>query len=391
MVKFIFLGFTIFSLTVVFPFSDAIGMHVAVDDMLVEYWGSHSIDEPSNDFENAVVVIHGANRNPDTYFEYIEAAAIHENILSTTLIIAPKFKTEEDEPDENELYWSSSGWKIGYKAKNGNRTPSFKVIDEILMKIQANFLNVNFLSIIGHSAGGQFVQRFAAISEIENELREDLIIRYAVANPGSYMFLTSDRPESTYNCMEFDEYKYGISNLPDVLNYTNLSKDRIRLQLLSRSVYILLGKEDNDPESYLLDTTCEANSQGFNRFERGINYLNHIYNLDSNANHTKIEIDDVGHSLNQIMNTKEGRLAVFFDDYYYQNYRDSNLLFNWVETTFSEIFFPPNAQTLEVDGIIYRYYPGTDTYIGALERNLFLYGSIFNGFMQLGVIEDYLP
>ena len=367
--------------------------HISVDGWKVAYQTNRSLDTAANlDFDRAVIVIHGTLRNADDYYTTIEDAAKDKSILGNTLIIAPQFKTEEDAPKADELYWSSSGWKIGFKSQNGNRIPSFRVIDEIIDKIEINFPNISFISIAGHSAGGQFIQRYAALNEKEDKLRQSLRLRYVVANPSSYMYLTSDRPASPSDCPDYDEYKYGIFNLPNTLAYTDLSKEDIKAQLLSRDVFILLGTEDNDPDSEYLDISCEANAQGSDRFDRGCEYFEHILKLDSNAGHIKLEVDGVGHSFSRIMEAEQGQMAVFDKDAHtnYKNYQDSNQLFDLAETIIPEILYPPNGETLTLNGINYRYYSSTNTYIGTLGRDFFLYGPLFDGMLSLGTINDYL-
>ncbi len=293
------------------PFSTARAAQFTVDGWKVEYWRNHPVGTPSNAYDRAVIVIHGIDRNANDHYERIVTAAQTENVLDNTLIIAPQFKISDDSPAVDELYWSSSGWKIGFKSTNGNRTPSFQVIDHLLGLVNDNFPYVTLVSIVGHSAGGQFVQRYGALNEMEPALRTEIDIRYIVANPSSYMYLTDDRPLSTTGCSNYDEYRYGISNLPETLSYTNLSQSSIGNQLTSRSLYILLGTQDTDPDSFNLDKSCMANAQGLNRFQRGTLYYDHIMEFGPGANHIKLEIEEVGHSSNGMFNSSKGRETIF--------------------------------------------------------------------------------
>ncbi len=276
----------------------------------MEYWRNHAIGIPSSKYDRAVIVIHGTNRNADDYYNRIITAADTEGVLEHTLVISPKFKTVDDLPNTNELYWSSSGWKKGFKSTNGNQTPSFSVVDHILDKITTNFPNITLVSIVGHSAGAQFVQRYGALNTKEQALPSRIQARYIVANPGSYMFLTNERPFSTSGCTDFDKYKYGLSDLPQSLAYTNLSQSNIQNQLASRSFYVLLGKNDTS-RGGSLDMSCKADAQGLNRFERGNYYYQHIRDFSTTANHIKLEIDGVGHSSTGMFNSAEGRATIF--------------------------------------------------------------------------------
>lgn len=286
---------------------------LTIDGWNVEYWRNHPTGTPSDVFDRAVIVIHGTNRNADSYYNYVYNAATTEEVQDHTLIVAPKFKILEDNPDvERELYWVNSGWKGGFNAINGSQISSFQVIDHILGKINDNFPNVRFVSIIGHSAGGQFVQRYAAINEKEQEIRSNLTLKYVVANPSSYMYLNADRPLSTVACSGFDNYKYGMADLPSVLPYTNLSQAAIQNQLTSRSVYLLLGTNDTDPDDKYLDKECPANAQGLHRYERGHYYYDYVMAFNRNSNHKIFDIPDIGHSSNDMFNSDIGREVIFY-------------------------------------------------------------------------------
>ena len=279
-------------------------------DWKVEYYRSKSITDTNSDCRRAVIVIHGTDRNADDYHEYIRSALRRIHNYSDILRVAPRFQILNDAPllkddetpysdeeietlssddieekrknyftDNKLLYWSESGWKKGYKSKNGGEKSSFNVIDEILDKIESNFPNIDHVTICGHSAGGQFVQRYAALNEKDGSMGFE--IRYVVANPGSYMYLDDNRPWPNTDCSGYDEYKYGISNLPDDLNYTDLSRANIRAQLLARSVHVLLGSSDNKIDNNL-DTNCEANTQGGTRYQRGVKYFEHIKSFNAN-------------------------------------------------------------------------------------------------------------
>ena len=283
-----------------------------VDGGKVEYFTNEEIATMHSGYDKAIIVIHGTNRNSDDYYNYIVNAIEDENNLNHTLILAPRFQTLADDPNSDELYWSNSGWKKGFKSKNINRTPSFEVIDLILDKINSNFEKITSITIVGHSAGAQFVQRYAALNESEQMLRQNLKLRYVIANPSSYVYLTSYRPKNTDNCVDYDNYKYGLANIPEILHYTNLTKENIQNQLISRSIYLLLGQEDNNIDSNNLDTSCKANTQGFNRYDRGIFYYKHIKDLNISANHIKVEVEGIGHNAEEMFNSSKGREIIFF-------------------------------------------------------------------------------
>ena len=71
--------------------------------------------------------------------------------------------------------------------------------------------------IAGHSAGGQFANRFAAAHPAQPETR------YIVANPSSYLYLDAQRREDLWLdkfsipksdvCFNYNHYKYGTEIL----------------------------------------------------------------------------------------------------------------------------------------------------------------------------------
>ncbi len=64
----------------------------------------------------AVIVVHGADRNPDAYFERMVEAVRLSGLTPNTLVIAPHFQTEDDDPGADEPTWTESGWKKGHKS-----------------------------------------------------------------------------------------------------------------------------------------------------------------------------------------------------------------------------------------------------------------------------------
>ena len=63
--------------------------------------------------ERVVVVVHGADRNADAYFNTMVAALQAAGTLSSTLVVSPRFQAIEDTPRSDEPYWSTEGWKHG--------------------------------------------------------------------------------------------------------------------------------------------------------------------------------------------------------------------------------------------------------------------------------------
>jgi hypothetical protein len=164
--------------------------------------------------------------------------------------------------------------------------------------------------IFGHSAGGQFVLRYAAMNN-RHEILEGhgVLIHYVAANPSSYLYLDQTRfhfnstgeilmisKEELKDCPNYNKYKYGLEELYGYAE--SLSPQLIRTRLLKRPIMFVLGTMDTK-RSWSLDTSCEGDAQGQNRYERGLLYRHYLRSFIKNAaksKHIWLEIPDVGHN-----------------------------------------------------------------------------------------------
>ena len=89
-------------------------------------------------------------------------------------------------------------------------------------------------------------------------------ISFLIANPGTYLYLTTDRPLAPEEGCKFNKWKYGLSSPPPyVVNLDKSLKD-----FAARDVTLLLGAKDKKATG-VLDQHCEAKAQGHNRIDRG--------------------------------------------------------------------------------------------------------------------------
>jgi len=73
------------------------------------------------------------------------------------------------------------------------------------------------------------------------------------------------------------------------------------------------------------------------------------------------------------------------------NLSDSNQLFDFAESNYSQYFSPPGALTKDAYGYYYRYYTETNTYLGTQQNNVFVLGEAFGeGVIKVGVISDFV-
>src|SRR5262245_33323555 len=309
--------------------------HVRVDgfDLEIPYERSRPLDVPSLQIERVVIVVHGSSRNSVDSYADVMAAAQTAGESQRTLVVAPQFLEEEDVAawllPPTVLFWDG-GWRQGDRSRSTALHPrparisSFAVVDAIVDAVAAPgaFPNLESIAIAGHSAGGQFVNRFAAGSPAE-DLHADRSFRYVIANPSSYLYFTPER-RVTGNpsafavptaaelaaCPDYDDYRYGLRNLNAYMAAVGpaLVTDRYR----RRRVEQLLGELDTGTED--LSITCAAMLQGERRLDRGTiyhAYLQRVFGPAILGSHRQRIVPGVGHSSSGMYRSQAGRDALF--------------------------------------------------------------------------------
>lgn len=324
------------------------------------YANKSSLNDQNTVVTRAVIALHGVNRNAYDYYDNMLAAAnMQTTNLDTLLIVAPQFLREKDltahSLDNEHLYWSNEGWKIGNLSKNESTHPrpvrisSFAVMDSLLLNIANNFTKLKTIVLTGHSAGGQYINRYSASSPVVESLNNKGIgIRFIVNNPSSYLYLddkrriagTVDQFEvSTSACTNYNSYKYGLDNLPSYLS--QISETVIRDRLKTREVVYLLGQFDNNFNDTSLDKSCEALLQGLHRLERGtvyFNYLKNYYGSSIEDMQTIETVPNVGHSHQGMFQSQLGRHYTFTKSHI----NTTTLSDDSVENTLNTVLIYPN-------------------------------------------------
>src|SRR5881397_2742383 len=117
----------------------------------------------------ALVVVHGQGRDADNYFRTALAAAFLAGALDDTIVISPRFASNNgtgcrDTLGANEVNWPCGGdsWRSGGTATNNAKLTSYDFMDEIVRELanKNRFPNLKAIVISGHSAGGQFATRY---------------------------------------------------------------------------------------------------------------------------------------------------------------------------------------------------------------------------------------
>src|ERR1041385_6782057 len=130
-------------------------------------YSTYPLDQRNDQIVRALIVVHGQGRDADNYFRTSLAAAFLANAMTDTIVISPRFASNDggchDALSANEVSWPCGGdsWRSGGTSTNHKSLTSYDFMDAIVRALtnKANFPNLKAIVISGHSAGGQFVTR----------------------------------------------------------------------------------------------------------------------------------------------------------------------------------------------------------------------------------------
>ena len=167
--------------------------------------------------------------------------------------------------------------------------------------------------VFGNSAGGQFVNRYAAVGRGPDVLAaRGLRVRFVVANPSTYLYFSRERPVAVPDAAHVNDWRYGFDRAP---GYVDADPRRSLERYLGRDVTIVLGELDNDEASLLLEVSPAAMAQGANRLDRGLRYDQHVRALARAAGlpfrHRMIRLAGVGHTAADVLAAERTREIVF--------------------------------------------------------------------------------
>lgn len=279
----------------------------------VAAYSNYPLDRPNETVLSAAVVVHGAGRNANDYFRYASESAAAAGRLKDTLIVAPEFGAESDDAES----WGSD-WREGGRSK-GARVSTYAVIDRLFEIVRERFPNVRRVVISGHSAGGQFVHRYAAAGR-GPDLVPQLETSFLVMNPSSYLYVDVRRfhegrfqtlPEDRNECPSFNEWKYGLEKLND---YAEASGAEKMTAVLARREVIYLGGERDVRTDNSLDRSCAALLQGSNRLTRWSIYEQYVEQSGNERwkTHSRFAtVPGVGHSGREMYASPQAQAVLF--------------------------------------------------------------------------------
>ena len=303
-----------------------------------------SLDKRNESITRALIMVHGAGRDADNYFRHTLAAGFLANALSNTIIISPRFASNNggcrDTLAAGEFNWGGGGpgrWTSGGAASTDSTT-SFDAMDALLRKLARKdfFPNLNTIVLAGHSAGGQFASRYMMANQVHERL--GVPVTYVVSNPSSYTYVDSVRPtvsafpltvaaeapgyiapraqnppppfrafSDASGCTAYDAWPYGLRNR--VGYAARLSDAQLKAQLAARTTTYLLGELDILP-LYGFDGSCAAMAQGPTRLARGLAFQAFVKQTVG-AQHDAIVVPACGHNA-RCMFTSDAVLPLIF-------------------------------------------------------------------------------
>jgi pimeloyl-ACP methyl ester carboxylesterase len=299
---------------------------------------THALHARNEQIQRALIMVHGQSRTSRNFFRTALAAAFLAGALENTLVIAPRFASNEgkdcrDKLAPEELNWVCSGpesWRNGGPAVNAGQVTSYHVTDEILRLLARKdvFPNLRSIVLAGHSAGGQYTTRYAMANQSHDRI--GISLRYVVANPSSYTYLNAVRPTvgsvspgassaqdddaspaapmpsiafqsfpGPGKCTGFDDWPYGLQKR---VGYSaHFPTEQLIRQATTRPTTFLVGEYDVLPD-YGFESSCAAMAQGPTRLARGLAYARYL-NESYGAKHQAIVVPACGHNARCIFTT----------------------------------------------------------------------------------------
>ncbi|GGX16130.1 hypothetical protein GCM10007242_23370 [Pigmentiphaga litoralis] len=297
-------------------------------DMPVYTWPAQAVDAlnhsgiPST-ATRAVIVVHGIRRNAAEELADVQRALGKDR--DNVILVAPRFSEPADlssgDANDRVLTWRKGNWSDGEPAAGPAAISSFDVLDEMLMALsdRAQFPALRQIVVAGFSAGGQLVQRYAAVGSVFAAVeRTGVTLRWVVGDPGSLLYFDGTRPTARGGlasfrasaCPGFNQWKYGFEQAPEYA--ANRNVQWLAADYAQRDVVYLLGGKDTNALHPALDKSCEGEAQGVHRYARLRNYIGYMKAREpQRLAHRWGVAPDAGHSAGLVYNSACGKAALF--------------------------------------------------------------------------------
>ncbi|GAK65398.1 uncharacterized protein PAN0_008c3615 [Moesziomyces antarcticus] len=248
---------------------------------------------PANESEaeSAFIIVHGVDRNANTYFRVLNNAWSHardEGIGSASnnsIRVAPMFfSTTRDRRAYNtsHLAWADfNAWTAGEASTHprGSGVSSFSVLDAMVRRFsnRRTYPKMKWITFVAHGGGAQMLQRYAVLG-MPNPAPARLSVRYVIGDPSSQLYFTPDRPVAvdTTSCPAWNDYRYGTRRYSsDYAALSNRNAADLFRTYAAREVRYIVGLNDTRTDEG--DQTCMAHAVGGpKRRNRNLAYWKYI-------------------------------------------------------------------------------------------------------------------
>lgn len=320
-------------------------------------WQSKTPSDQSQT-QKVYISMHGVARDADVYFTAINQAYVAARkaglpgAQGSVLRVAPLFfdaDADANKLNDTTLAWGQDNdWAAAAVSQHPESAgiSSMSVLDQLVQRFsnQQSFPNVQSITFVGHGGGALLLQRYATLRP---QSADDgrVALRYVVANPSTFLYLTTDRPSpvDTDTCDYYNDFYYGLDSYDIPYTADIDSPSSLFKTYVGRDVRYVVGLKD--VSSVDGDQSCGARAMGGDyRKDRTLAFWKYINllaygagrqttasmssfpgnfsdiqsgNTDTtdfrtdNFKHTLTQIKSVGHDATQIMTSKPGMRAIF--------------------------------------------------------------------------------
>lgn len=310
---------------------------------ILTYDGTHDLMRDADARVKLVIFVHhGGIYGPTTYFDNVMAALDvadrdrpELNLKATTLVVSPAMIGEDHIADKPERYarghyplWGS--FRGGANSLNDPPVSSYDLLDGMVRHIPDFYPGIKAVVHVGHSAGGQLLNRYSFGTPVYDELQaRGIFVRYIVANPGSVLYFDRQRPDliagegfvdyrgrvplvAGSECPDFNRYRYGLDGRVSYMTQRPVAA--MLAGFRGRDVVLFLGLAD----TLMAGTgdSCRALLQGRHRLEKGkryYEYLGRLFGQDIYETKSIVFAPGVGHNSGEMFLSEPGRAIMFID------------------------------------------------------------------------------
>jgi lysophospholipase L1-like esterase len=249
----------------------------------------------------------------------------------------------------------------------------------------------------------QLDQAMSLITQATNENRQPMVLLWTGSNDLWSLYEWKCTVDSPPSCAEEDLQEF-TSNLDTILNrlastdskllIANLD-DHSKRPVVADSAYIELRSDITPDELPLL-------SEQTSHYNTAIRELAKTYEAtvvdifkttifqqsETISNYDGDHPNSLGYD--QLADIWYQAVLSAFSTVQDPNLVNSNALFDWAEITFPGVFKNPGSKTYRLGDFWVRYYESTNVFLGTTKDDVYVYGDIFGGFMNVGKISNFI-